>query len=43
MELDELEAKARELLPQDVYDYVAGGAVDELTMADNRAAWDRIR
>ena len=43
MELDELEAKARELLPQDVYDYVAGGAVDELTMADNRAAWDRVR
>ena len=43
MELDELEAKARELLPADVYDYVAGGAVDELTMADNRAAWDRIR
>lgn len=43
MELDDLEAKARDLLPQDVYDYVAGGAVDELTMADNRAAWDRIR
>jgi len=43
VELDELEAKARELLPQDVYDYVAGGAVDELTMADNRAAWDRVR
>jgi 4-hydroxymandelate oxidase len=43
MELDDLETEARELLPQEVYDYVAGGAVDELTMADNRLAWDRIR
>ena len=43
MELDELEAAARERLPQDVYDYVAGGAVDELTMAGNRDAWDRVK
>jgi 4-hydroxymandelate oxidase len=43
VDLDELEAAARELLPRDVYDYVAGGAVDERTMADNRDAWDRIR
>ena len=29
--------RARELLPQMVYDYYAGGAEDERTIADNRA------
>jgi 4-hydroxymandelate oxidase len=43
MNLDELEASARELLPRDVYDYIAGGSFDELTLADNRASWDRLR
>ena len=43
MDLDALEDEARALLDQGVYDYIAGGAFDELTLSDNRAAWDRIR
>ncbi len=38
----ELESKARELLPPAVYDYYAGGANDELTLRENRAAYERI-
>lgn len=34
---------AREALPGDVYDYYAGGALDELTLGDNEAAWRRLR
>jgi 4-hydroxymandelate oxidase len=41
--LDELEAVARERLPQMAYDYYASGALDERTLADNRAAWARWR
>ncbi len=41
--LQELEALARERLPQMVYDYFAGGANDELTIGDNRRAWETIR
>jgi 4-hydroxymandelate oxidase len=41
--LQDLEALARERLPQMVYDYYAGGANDELTIADNRRAWEAIR
>ncbi|MBV9255567.1 MAG: alpha-hydroxy-acid oxidizing protein [Actinobacteria bacterium] len=43
MDLVELEEQARQLLPQGVYDYFAGAAGDELTLADNVDAWDRIR
>lgn len=39
----EYEALAREFLPAEVYDYFAGGAEDEATLADNRAAFARIR
>jgi 4-hydroxymandelate oxidase len=35
----EYEAAARAVLPQDVYDYYAGGAEDEVTLAANRRAW----
>ncbi|MBV8969171.1 MAG: alpha-hydroxy-acid oxidizing protein [Verrucomicrobia bacterium] len=38
----ELETKARELLPQATYDYYAGGANDEITLRENRAAYERI-
>ncbi|HYO52364.1 alpha-hydroxy acid oxidase [Archangium sp.] len=38
-----LEARARELLPQAVFDYFAGGSGDEATLADNTAAWARLR
>ncbi len=34
------EARAR--LPDDAYDYVAGGAGDELTLAENEEAWRRV-
>jgi len=38
----ELEMKARELLPQTAYDYYASGANDEVTLRENRAAYERI-
>ena len=34
--LGELEAGARKLLPQTAYDYYAGGANDEITLRENR-------
>jgi 4-hydroxymandelate oxidase len=38
-----LEALARERLPQAVFDYFAGGSGEESTLADNTAAWARLR
>lgn len=38
----EIEARARERLPTSVYDYYAGGAGDEVTLAENRRAFDRL-
>ena len=43
MDHDELEERARSILPPDFYDYVAGGAEEETTLADNSAAWNRLR
>jgi 4-hydroxymandelate oxidase len=43
LDLDALEAAARERLDRGVYDYIAGGAEGELTLAGNRAAWSRLR
>ena len=40
--LFELEMKARELLPQTAYDYHASGANDEITLRENRVAYERI-
>ena len=40
--LCELEMKARELLPQTAYDYYASGANGELTLRENRVAYERI-
>jgi 4-hydroxymandelate oxidase len=40
---NDLEALARERLGPAVYDYVAGGAGEELTLAANRASFERIR
>ncbi len=42
MDLAELERVAAARLPRDVYDYFAGGADDEETLAANVAAWRRI-
>src|SRR3954469_1838422 len=38
----ELEAVARERLSREAYDYYAGGAHDEVTLRENRAAYDRV-
>ncbi len=41
--LFDLERAARERLPAPVWDYVAGGAEDELTVAENRLAFQRLK
>ena len=43
LNLDDYEAAARNILPQLAYDYIAGGADDEITLRDNRAAFARVR
>jgi 4-hydroxymandelate oxidase len=40
--LMEYEAQAKSLLPREYYDYYAGGAGDEVTLKENRAAFERI-
>lgn len=40
--LFELEAIAREKLSREAYDYYASGAHDEVTLRENRAAYDRL-
>ncbi len=37
------EARARTKLPSDIYDYFAGGADDEVSVADNPRSWGRVR
>jgi 4-hydroxymandelate oxidase len=39
LDLAALEAQARELLPAATFDYYAGGAEDEITLAEATAAW----
>ena len=39
--IDDYEPLARERLATDVYDYFAGGAGDEWTLAENRRAFER--
>jgi 4-hydroxymandelate oxidase len=39
--VDDYEPVARERLPPEVYDFYAGGAGDEWTLAENRRAFDR--
>ena len=40
--VDDYEPVARARLPADVYDYYAGGAGDEWTLAENRRAFERL-
>jgi 4-hydroxymandelate oxidase len=40
--LADLETASREVLPQSVYEFVAGGAGDEITLRENEAAFDRV-
>ena len=42
LDLTALEDAARERLDRGVYDYVAGGADDEHSVADAQAAWARL-
>jgi isopentenyl diphosphate isomerase/L-lactate dehydrogenase-like FMN-dependent dehydrogenase len=41
LQVDDYEPVAREKLPPDVYDYYAGGAGDERTLAENLRSFDR--
>src|SRR5262249_10587015 len=40
--LQEIEALARERLPKEVVGFVASGAADEVTLRENRLAYDEI-
>ncbi len=40
--VSDYEAAARRILPKSVFDFVAGGAADEITIRWNREAYDRI-
>jgi 4-hydroxymandelate oxidase len=42
LNLHEAEARARELLPAQTYDYFAGGAGDEVTLGANRRAFETL-
>src|SRR6185437_159424 len=42
-DFDALEARARDKLPPGAFAFAAGGAGDEITLADNIAAWQRLR
>jgi L-lactate dehydrogenase (FMN-dependent) and related alpha-hydroxy acid dehydrogenases len=42
LNLDSLEALARERLEPSLFDYIAGGAGDEWTLRENRVAWSRV-
>src|SRR5436190_4119178 len=41
--LESLESRAREKLDPMLFDYIAGGADDEWTLTENRAAWSRLQ
>jgi 4-hydroxymandelate oxidase len=43
LNLDSLETRARDRLDAMLYDYIAGGAADEWTLAENKTAWSRIQ
>jgi len=43
LNLESLEPLARERLDPMLFDYIAGGAADEWTLAENRTAWSRFQ
>src|SRR5262245_51261633 len=43
LNVDDYERAARERLEVSIYDYIAGGAWDEVTLRENRTAYDRWR
>src|SRR5713101_2326678 len=42
LNLHDLEPLAREKIPAPLFDFIAGGAEDEITLRANRAAWEEI-
>lgn len=43
LNLSDYAEAARSRLPKEIYDYYAGGALDEITLRENSAAYQRIR
>ena len=43
LSLGDFETAARKVLSHAVYEFVAAGAGDEITLADNKAAFDRMK
>jgi 4-hydroxymandelate oxidase len=43
LNLESLEARARECLEPMLFDYIAGGAGDEWTLRENRESWSRLQ
>lgn len=43
LSIADLRAMAKRRLPRSVFDFIDGGAEDEITLADNRAAFERVR
>ncbi|MGH8225675.1 MAG: alpha-hydroxy acid oxidase [Gammaproteobacteria bacterium] len=43
LNLRDYERTAEACLPRPAYDYYAGGALDEITLAENRNAWSRMK
>ena len=43
LSIADLRALARRRLPRSVFDFIDGGAEEEATLADNRAAFTRVR
>ena len=43
LSIAELRIMAHRCLPRSVFEFIDGGAEDELTLADNRAAFERVR
>nr|WP_145549472.1 alpha-hydroxy acid oxidase [Variovorax boronicumulans] len=43
LSIADLRAIAQRKLPRSVFEFIDGGAEDELTLADNRAAFERVR
>ena len=41
--IDDFKEAARQYLPKDVFDYIAGGAGDEITVLENYSAYQRIQ
>ena len=43
LNIEDYARAARGRLPKDVSDYFEGGALDEITLRENRAAWERLK